>query len=109
MSDSFGTESVAPASTSTSRLERVRDNNAEAREQLCDLYGLLVYDWCRNWGLSPEDVADAVQEVFRSVVTGIHRFRREGPQDSFGQLWLIERLPHDDLRVHGDSVSLHPR
>ena len=54
---------------------------------MVDLYGQVVYRWCRKSGLKAEDAADAVQEVFASVSTHVADFRREKPCDSF-TAWL---------------------
>jgi RNA polymerase sigma-70 factor (ECF subfamily) len=66
-----------------------------------DLYGPLVYYWCRRAGLAPEDVADVAQEVFRSVASGIGSFRKERPTDSF-RGWLhtlAQNRIHDFFRA----------
>jgi RNA polymerase sigma-70 factor (ECF subfamily) len=79
-------------STSTSLLARVRDFDQEAWERFVDLYGPLIYYWCRRAGLKPQDAADLVQEVFGSVIVGIRRFRKERPEDTLrGWLWTITR------------------
>jgi len=59
---------------------------------LVDLYGPLVYQWCRRWGLSSDDAHDVIQEVFRAVATGMARYRRDRPDATFrGWLWTIAR------------------
>ncbi|MGE0607102.1 MAG: RNA polymerase sigma factor [Pirellulales bacterium] len=67
-------------STSTHLLARVRAHDEAAWRQLAELYGPMVYDWCRQARLQPADAADIVQEVFRGVLTGISSFdhRRDG-------------------------------
>ena len=81
-----------PGSTSTSLLGRVRAGEADAWEKLVDIYGPLVYGWCRQSGLQGEDAADVVQEVFAAVASRIDRFRRDRPGDSWrGWLWTITR------------------
>jgi RNA polymerase sigma-70 factor (ECF subfamily) len=84
--------SAEPGSTSTSLLGRVRAGEADAWEKLVDLYGPLVYGWCRQSGLQGEDAADVVQEVFAAVASRIDRFRRDRPGDTWrGWLWTITR------------------
>lgn len=51
------------------------------------LYGPLVYSWCRRAGLGAEDAGDVSQDVFATVSTKLHQFRRERPGDSFRR-WL---------------------
>jgi RNA polymerase sigma-70 factor (ECF subfamily) len=59
---------------------------------LVDLYGPLVYQWCRRWGLFSDDAHDVVQEVFRAVASGMARYRRDRPDATFrGWLWTIAR------------------
>jgi RNA polymerase sigma-70 factor (ECF subfamily) len=86
------TLSVDPGSTSLTFLERVRSRDQQAWQQFVDLYGPLVYAWCRRWGLQRADAADLVQEVFHAVDIALPAFRHDRPGDSFrGWLWTITR------------------
>jgi RNA polymerase sigma-70 factor (ECF subfamily) len=76
-----------PSSISSTLLERVRARRPESWQRLVDLYGPVVYRWCRQLGASRTDAADLVQQVFTAVVVDVGRFRRERPGDSFGA-WL---------------------
>lgn len=93
------------ASTSSSLIRRVQRNEQEAWHRLCDLYGPLVYHWCRRSGLQAEDAADVVQEVFRSLTQHIESFRKDRKGDTFrGWLWTITRNKiRDFLRVQADK------
>jgi RNA polymerase sigma-70 factor (ECF subfamily) len=82
-----GAESVEPGSVSSTLLERVKARRPEAWERLVDLYGPVVYRWCRQSGVGREDAADVVQEVFSSVAAHVGDFRRDSPGDSF-TAWL---------------------
>jgi RNA polymerase sigma-70 factor, ECF subfamily len=73
--------------TSLSLLIRVQANDAGAWERLVELYGPLVYHWCRRSQLTAEDAADVFQETFRSVAEHIGRFRRDRQDDTF-RGWL---------------------
>jgi RNA polymerase sigma-70 factor (ECF subfamily) len=103
-----GAGASCPASTSSSLLERVRARDAAAWERLVDLYTPLVYRWCRQAGLSPDDAADVVQEVLVSVARSIDDFRGAGPSGSF-RAWLrgITRHRLLDLfrRRHGSPQA----
>lgn len=85
----FGSRSasVDSAATSLTLLERVKARDGEAWRRLVDLYTPLLRHWCRRWGVRTEDVDDVAQEVFKAVIVGLHRFRREGETDSF-RGWL---------------------
>jgi RNA polymerase sigma-70 factor (ECF subfamily) len=88
----------APDSTSTSLLQRVKSHDPEAWRRLVDLYGPVVYRWCRQWGVVAEDAADVFQEVFSAVAAHVADFRRDQPGDSFhGWLWTITRNKVRDL------------
>lgn len=81
-----------PDSTSTSLLGRAKAGEGEAWRRIVELYGPLVYDWCRHCDLKAEDAADVAQEVFAAVAKSIEAFRRDRPGDSFrGWLWTITR------------------
>ena len=83
---------------STTFLERVKGMRPEAWARLVDIYGAVVYRWCRQSGLNEHDAADVVQDVFSSVARSIDRFRREQTNDSFrGWLATITRNRIRDL------------
>ena len=108
MNDSFangsgGPGSQIPSTTSTGLLERVRAQEPDAWRSLVELYGPLVFDWCRRKGLQPEDAADVTQEVFQAVAANIATFRKDRPGDSFRKwLWTItQNKLNDFLRSRG--------
>ena len=87
-----GSGSSDPDSTSTSLLRQVKDQDPGAWERLGELYGPMVYAWCRQAGLGEADISDVVQNVFSSVFKSVARFQRDGPNGSFrGWLWKITR------------------
>ena len=86
-------ESADAGSISSTLLERVKAQRPEAWERLADLFGPVVYGWCRRAGVVREDAADVVQEVFGAVATGIDAFRRDRPGDSF-RAWLAGITRH---------------
>ncbi|MBL8799856.1 MAG: sigma-70 family RNA polymerase sigma factor [Planctomycetia bacterium] len=77
----------AERATSLTLLQRVRANDRAAWQRLVQLYTPLVYYWCNRWGCSAENRDDVVQEVFLAVATGLPRFHRDRPGDSF-RGWL---------------------
>jgi RNA polymerase sigma-70 factor (ECF subfamily) len=87
------------ASTSTSLVERVKARDPRAWEHLVDLYGPLVYRYCRQMGLPSQDAPDVMQEVFRSVFAGLDSFR--GDHKGSFRAWLRGITRHrvlDQLR-----------
>jgi RNA polymerase sigma-70 factor (ECF subfamily) len=76
-----------PLLTSRSLLQRARNRDEEAWRELVSLYAPLVYFWCRKMSVAEQDIPDLVQDVFRSVVTGLETFRKERPGDTF-RGWL---------------------
>lgn len=78
---------VEPSSISSTLLERLRARQPEAWQRFVDLYGPVVYRWCRQLGVGQADAADVVQDVFAAVAADVGRFRRDRPGDSFGA-WL---------------------
>lgn len=81
-----------PGTISTSLLARVKTSDPEAWRRLVTLYGPLIYLWCRQSRLQPDDAGDVLQEVLGAVAGRVERFRRERPGDSFrGWLWTITR------------------
>ena len=88
------------SSISLSLLERVKAQNVHAWQRLVNLYGPLIYLWCRRAGVTAEDAADVFQEVVGAVATHVSEFRRDRPGDTFrGWLWVITRNKlHDHFR-----------
>lgn len=71
------------SSTSRSLLKRLTEQDASAWRELVRLYSPLVVYWCQRRGLSTHEIEDVVQDVFRTVVTNITRFRKDRPTDTF--------------------------
>lgn len=85
-----GTSTAGPSSIATSLLVRLRERDSAAWERLAELFGPVVYLWCRQAGLRAEDAADVGQEVFQAVASHLDDFRRERPGDTFrGWVWTI--------------------
>jgi RNA polymerase sigma-70 factor (ECF subfamily) len=79
-------------STSRSLLERLNDKDPGAWRELVHLYAPLIVYWCRANGVPIHDCDDILQDVFRTVVTNIDRFRKERLSDTFrGWLRTITR------------------
>jgi RNA polymerase sigma-70 factor (ECF subfamily) len=87
-----------PSSISSTLLERVKANRPEAWARLADLYGPVVYRWCRQAGVTRDDAPDVVQEVFVALALHIDGFRREKPGDSFAA-WL-RTITQNKVRDH---------
>lgn len=102
-----GSGRSAPESTSSSLLERVKANQPEAWERLVDLYGPLVYRWCRQSGVAADDAADVVQDVFNAVAGHMAEFRRERPGDSF-RAWLAT-ITRNKIRDHFRRLGHRPQ
>src|SRR5262245_34478636 len=73
--------------TSLSLLEQVRAQDPAAWRRLVHLYSPQVFGWCRRAGLSSEDSADVLQNVFLAVATRVVDFHGDKPGDSF-RGWL---------------------
>jgi RNA polymerase sigma-70 factor (ECF subfamily) len=75
-------------STSTSLLQRLRRPDQEqAWARFVDLYTPLLLAWARKAGLSPDDAADHVQEVFAHLVRKLPEFQYDPQKGSF-RGWL---------------------
>ena len=82
----------ATGSTSLSLIQRVQMGDADAWARFSQIYGPLVYEWCRRFGLQASDAADVTQDVCRSVSSSIGGYRRSNAGDSFrGWLWTVTR------------------
>ncbi|MCA9138914.1 MAG: RNA polymerase sigma factor [Planctomycetales bacterium] len=70
-------------STSTSLLERARQDDQRAWNRLCQLYSPSIYRWARQCGLQEDDAADVAQEVFSSLARTLPGFRHNDSGSSF--------------------------
>jgi len=77
--------------TSPTLVARVRANEATAWQRLVDLCGPLVFAWAGRGGLSHDDAADVIQEVFASVAKAIGRFDPSAKGRFRGWPWTITR------------------
>ncbi len=89
--DSIESDS-SDGSISGSLIERLKHKDSAAWNELVHLYSPLVIYWCRKQGLRQHECEDLLQDVFRTLVTNISRFRKERPGDTFrGWLRTITR------------------
>ncbi len=79
-------------------LGEVQRMDPAAWSRLVDTFGGIVYRWCRASGVSENDAADVVQEVFASVARGIGGFQRQKAQGSF-RSWLAT-ITRNRVRDH---------
>ena len=93
------------SSISSTLLDRVKANQSGAWVRLADLYGPVVYRWCRQSGVTRDDAPDVVQEVFAAVAQNIDSFHREKPGDSFAA-WL-RTIAQNKIRDHFRSRRGH--
>lgn len=92
--------------TSTSLLSRVRQADPAAWGRLTQVYGPLVYAWCRSGGVPAQDTADLIQDVFVAVHRALPSFRRDQEGQSFrGWLWTITR---NRVRDHFRRAGKYP-
>jgi len=94
-------------STSLSLIQRVKSQNATAWEQLVDVYGPMVYSWCRVRGLNEHDSSDLVQTIFLSVSMTIEKFRHEQTTDTF-RGWLRTITRHA-IADHFRAINERPQ
>jgi RNA polymerase sigma-70 factor (ECF subfamily) len=102
-----GSSDALPTSRSLLALARERDGPAWSR--LVELYTPLVYFWCRRAPVQEQDIPDVVQEVFRSVVTGLGSFRKQREGDTFrGWLRTVTRSKIADSFRRGSRTPPAP-
>ena len=91
-SDSSSQALRSSLGTSATFIGRVKNDDPEAWDRLVKLYGPLIEQWCRRWGLQSHDMADVLQEVFQSVAAHVSDFRKQRANDTFrGWLRVITR------------------
>ncbi len=87
--------SLADRSESSSGLSlavRLNGGSTQAWRELVELYGPLIENWCRRFGVAETARADIGQDVFLAVHRGIGSFDPKHPKATFrGWLWTITR------------------
>lgn len=79
-------------STSESLIRRAQRADSAAWDQLARLYSPMVYGWARRSGLSPDDAADLMQNVFATIASRLHQFEYRNQSDRFrGWLYTVTR------------------
>ncbi len=102
-------------STSSHLLSRLRSRDTEAWSRMVDLYGPLVFYWCRRSRLQQADAADILQNVFAAVASSIDEYESRDDGNFRGWLWTITRhkindhfrgIQRDGLAAGGTSAHL---
>jgi len=91
---------VVPDSSATrlSLISRIRVNDAQAWQELVDLYWPLVAFWCRKRGIADADVSDIVQDVFFAVCRALDGYQPDRKNGCFRSwLWTIARHKITDV------------
>jgi RNA polymerase sigma-70 factor (ECF subfamily) len=88
---SFRSSDESSHVTSLTLVGRVKENDGDAWGRLVELYGPLVFSWGRRAGLSDDDAADVLQEVFAAVARSIGEFDPDVRGRFRGWLWTITR------------------
>ena len=91
--------------TSTQLLNLVKANNREAWEKFVDLYGPMIYHWCRELGVGPEDSADLTQEIFVELTLKLNQYRRSKQHKFRSWLKTITIRRVIDFRRKNDPVA----
>ncbi|MEZ6080217.1 MAG: sigma factor [Pirellulaceae bacterium] len=73
-------------------LAQVQQMDSQGWDRLVQIFGPIIYRWCRTAGIDNSDAPDIVQEVFASLVRGIPDFRRLKETGSF-RCWLATITP----------------
>lgn len=78
--------------TPVSLLGRLRAGTDRAAwDRFVDLYTPLLFSWSRQLGLTGEDAADLVQDVFARLVTELPAFEYDSSKKFRGWLWTLAR------------------
>ena len=117
MSSSSDHRSGSNGSTASSLIRRIQSRDPDPWRNLTDLYGPLVYHWCRRGGLDECDAADVFQDVFVTIYRTIDRFDPRSSLGTFrGWIWTITRSRLQDhwrrragreAAVGGTDAQLH--
>jgi RNA polymerase sigma-70 factor, ECF subfamily len=74
-------------STASDLLQSAKRGTDEAWQELVERYSWLIFQWCRNGGLSPQDSGDVLQGVLAQVAIYLPSFEKDGAKGAFRR-WL---------------------
>lgn len=76
--------------TRASLISRAKHHDSVAWSELVDLYGPLIAHWCIRCGMTSQQAADGVQEVFAAVAKSLADYVAQKKQGAFRSwLWTI--------------------
>ena len=82
----------------SSLLGDVQQGKSEAWSRFVEIFGPVIYDWCRKHGLPPCDAEDVAQEVFCRVFEKVPEFVHD--KTLRGWLWRITKHKIIDRARH---------
>ena len=85
-------------------LAQVQQMDSQGWDRLVQIFGPIIYRWCRTAGIDNSDAPDIVQEVFASIVRGFPDFRRLKETGSF-RCWLAT-ITRNCIRDHFRKQTL---
>ena len=92
-------------SISTNLLAQVQRCDRDAWHRFVDLFGPIIYRWCRQSGLQSADAADVLQNVLQAVHLHVDQFHRDDSGGTFrGWLWTITKNKLCDHYKHAKSI-----
>lgn len=94
------------SSVTSGLLRRAREHDHGAWQQLVQVFGPLVYNWCRRLGLQPPDAENVGQEVFLAVSNSLQRFQYDEQRHSFTG-WL-RTITTNKVRDHWRAIAREP-
>ncbi len=110
--DSRPEQGRASDSTASALVSAAQRLDQDAWRELVDQYSWLIFQWCRNSGLSSQDAADITQNVLAEVAVYLPRFKKDGRRGAFRR-WLrtitrsevADFLRHDRKQPHAEGGS----
>lgn len=85
-------------------LVQVQQMDSQGWDRLVQVFGPIIYRWCRTAGIDNSDAPDVVQEVFTAVARGIPDFKRLKEVGSF-RCWLAT-IARNCIRNHFRKQTL---
>ena len=115
MTDEDVNRDSGSAGTSYSLLARAQNSDQEAWSTIVDLYGPMVYRWCRKAGLSDDAALDVGQDVMLRAWKNLGKFQPTCEHRSFRR-WLstitkhavIDYIRRHQIKATGDPSVIDP-
>lgn len=96
------------SSITSTLLAKAVARDRQAWKRIVDIYGPLVYRWCRRARLSEDDASDISQQVFEAVSRHIDQFSQKEKDEGRNFIGWLRRITDNKINDEWRRRQKHP-